>query len=325
MNAIGRVSALSWGVCCLVAALPLIPSTARGQAGYVHEISGNVRMQNGGAAVAAKAGDTFVQGTTFETSGNGRVVIKFEDGQLAALQPNTTLRIGRYTYDPRNARGSSSDVSLVRGTSRFVTGLIGSTNREALRLAAGTFNVHIRGTDVTMLAELTSKPGQTVAVNLGSVLLQTGHGSIFVGTGQFTTMPTGELPTRPAPVTVAPAAVQAAVNSLAATSLPINTPVVVASSARAAAAEAQARLATAAAEAAPTNAELRAAAEAAQSVAAEATRTATRQAAAAYQVAILAGYFAPAPPAFSSPTQQAFAAALPEPTVPYLGCTGSPC
>ncbi len=320
MNAIGRVFAL------LLAALALIPSTVRGQAGYVHEISGNVRMQNGnGAAVAAKPGDTFVQGTSFATSANGRMVIKFEDGQLAALLPNTTLRIDQYTYDPRNARASSSGVSLVRGALRFVTGLIGSTNPEALRLAAGTFAVHLRGTDVTLLAEPTGTPTQTAAVNLGGVLLETGVGSIHVGAGQFTTISGSQLASLAGPITTAPAAVQAAVNSLAATSLPINTPVVIASSARAAAAEAEARGATAAAAAKPTNPQLREAAEAAQSAAAEATRTATNQAAAVYRAAILAGYFASTPPAFSSPAQQVSAAALPEPTVPYLGCTGSPC
>jgi hypothetical protein len=320
MNAIERVFALS------LAALALIPSTVLGQAGYVHEITGTVRMQNGrGAAVAAKAGDTFGQDTSFETSGNGRVVIKFEDGQLAALLPNTTLRINRYAYDPRNPRASSSDVSLVRGASRFVTGLIGSTNREALRLAAGAFTIHLRGTDVTLLAVPTGKPTQTAAVNLGGVLLQTGAGSIRVITGQFTTMTTGELPNPAGPVTIAPAAVQAAVNSLAATSLPNNLPVVVASAARAAAAEAEAKLATAAAAAAPTNEELRAAAQAAQSAATAATRTARNQAAAAYQVAILAGYLPPTPPAFSSPTEQAAAPAPPERTLPSVGCTGSPC
>jgi len=321
MNAIGRVSALS------LAALALIPGAVQGQAGYVHGITGNVRMQNGsGAAVAAKAGDTFVQGTTFDTSANGRVVIKFEDGQLAALQPNTTVRINRYAYDPRNVRSGASDVSLVKGTSRMVTGVIGSTNREALRLAAGTFRIHVRGTDVTLLAGPTADTRtQTVAVNLGSVLLESGHGSLYVGTGQFVTMPTGDIPLPAAPVTIAPAAVQAAVNSLAAISLPINTPVVVASAARAAAADAQAEIATAAAAADPGNLRLRGEAQAAQSAAADATRTATNQAALAYKVAILAGYLPPTPPAFSSPTQQAFAAALPEPTLPNLGCTGSPC
>jgi len=320
MNAIGRAFALS------LAALALIPGAVLGQAGYVHEVSGNVSMQNGsGAGIAAKAGDTFVQDTSFATSANSRMVIKFEDGQVAALLPNTLLRIDRYTYDPRNPRASSSNVSLERGALRFVTGVIGSTNREALRLAVGDFTVYLRGTDVTLLTDPAGKTTLTAAVNLGGVFLATGAGSIYVNTGQFTTMATGRLPSPAGPITIAPAAVQAAVNSLAATSLPINTPVVVATSARAAAAEAQARLATAAAEAAPTDAELRAAAEAAQSAAAEATRSATRQAAAAYQTALLAGYFAPAPPAFSSPTQQASAAALPEPRVPYLGCTGSPC
>jgi len=320
MNAIGRFFALS------LAALALIPSTVRGQVGYVHEVTGNVRMQNGnGAAVAAKAGDTFGQGTSFETSANGRVVIKFEDGQLAALLPNTTLRIDRYTYDPRNPRASDSGVSLERGALRFVTGLIGSTNREALRLAAGAFTVHVRGTDVTLLANPAGKPTQTAAVNLGGVLLETGVGSIRVFTGQFTTMTTGQLPNPAGPVTIAPAAVQATVNSLAAISLPINTPVVVPSAARAAAAGEEAKIAMAKAAAAPNDEELRIAAQSAQSAAAEATRTATSQAAVAYKAAILAGYLPPTPPAFSSPAQQVSAAALPEPRVPSLGCTGSPC
>ena len=324
MKAIGRVSAVSWRAPLLFAVVALIPSAVRGQAGYVHEIAGNVRMQNGpGAAVAAKAGDTFVQGTTFETSGNGRAVIKFEDGQLAALRPNTTIRVDRYTYDPRNPRASSSAVSLVRGALRFVTGLIGSTNREALRLAAGAFTVHLRGTDVTLLADPAGTPTQTAAVNLGGVLLETGVGSIHVSTGQFTTMSSGQLPTQAGPVTIAPAAVQAAVNSLAATSLPNNLPVVVASAARAAAADAQAKVATAAAAADPTNEQLRTAAQAAQSAAAEATRTAMNHAADAYRVAILAGYLPPRPPAFSSPTDST--PTLPEPTLPTVDCTGSLC
>jgi hypothetical protein len=305
-----------------LAALALTPGAVLGQAGYVHEVSGDVRMQNGNGAAAAKAGDTFVQGTSFEASANGRVVIKFEDGQLAALLPNTTLRIDQYTYDPHNPRASSSSVVLVRGALRFVTGLIGATNVEALRLVAGAFTVHMRGTDVSLLS---NPAGQTAAVNLGGVLLQTRLGSILVGTTQFTSMATGQLPSPAGPVTIAPAAVQAAVNSLAAVSLPDNLPVVVGSAARAAAAEARAREATAAAAASPGDESLQTAALAAQSEAAAAARSAANQAAAAYQVAILAGYSRPAAPAFSSPTQQAAAATLPEPTVPRLGCTGSPC
>ena len=129
MNAIERVFSLS------LAALALIPGAVLGQAGYVHEATGTVRMQNGNGAAAAKAGDTFVQGTSFETSADGRAVIKFEDGQLAALLPNTVLRIAQYAYDPRNPRVSSSNMSVERGALRFVTGLIGATNLDALRPA----------------------------------------------------------------------------------------------------------------------------------------------------------------------------------------------
>jgi hypothetical protein len=320
MNAIERVFALS------LAALALIPGTVLGQAGYVHEISGNALIRNGhGAPVAVGAGDTFVQGTSIETSANGRAVVKFEDGQLVALLPDTTLRVDQYAYDPRNPRASSSRMSLGNGALRFVTGVIGSTNREALRFAAGAFTVYLRGTDITLLANPADKGTQTAAVNLGGALLQTGAGSIRVGTAQFASMTTGRLPDQPGPIGIAPAAVQATVNSLAAISLPDNLPVVIGSAARAAAAEAQAKLALDAAAASPGDESLRTAAQAAQSEADAAKKAAANQAAAAYQAAIRAGYFPPTPPAFSSPAQQAAAPTLPQPTVPRLGCTGSPC
>jgi len=326
MNLIKRVSELSWRAPLLIAVAALTPGAVRGQAGYVHDAAGNVRMHSGtGEAVGAKAGDTFVQGTTFETSGDGRAVIKFEDGQLAALEPNTTVRVEQYRYDLRNARGSTSRVVLVSGASRFVTGLIGSTNRQALRLIAGTFEVYLRGTDVTMLADTSGKPSQTVAVNLGTAWLATESGSIYVGTGQFTTMLTRQLPSPPAPITVAPAVVQATVNSLAATALPDNLPVVVASSARAAAAVAEAKRAAALATSNPSDPLLRAAAEAAQSLAEAATKTATNQATVVFREAILAGYTPPTPPAFSGPTRRAPTPVPPGPTPVFLGCTGSPC
>jgi hypothetical protein len=325
MNAIGRDSAAA---CLLLAALALVPGTVRAQAGYVHELVGNVQMhaRNGnGSPVALKVGDTFLPGATFRTSSKGRMVIKFEDGQIAALQPNSTLRVTDYWYDPRNAWSSRSAVALTAGGARFVTGLIGSTNREALRLAAGAFNISLRGTDVMLLAEAAPKPTQAVAVNLGLIFAGSSHGSISVGRGQFTMMPTGSIPSAPAPVSAAPAAVQAAVNSLSAVSLPDNRPVVVGSAARAAAAEARAVEAAAAADANPGNKELRAAADAAQAEAARERRTAQNQSAIAYDTAIRAGYAPPAPVAFSQSQQTAAAATPPGLTLPNLGCTGSPC
>jgi len=326
MNLIKRVCELSWRAPLLIAVAALTPGAVRAQAGYVHDAAGNVRVHSAaGEAVGVKAGDTFEQGTTFETSGEGRAVIKFEDGQLAALEPNTTVRIEQYRFDLQNARASSSRVILVSGASRFVTGLIGSTNRQALRLFAGSFEVYLRGTDVTMLADVTNRPSQTVAVNLGTAWLASDSGSTYVGTGQFATMLTRQLPSPPAPITVAPAVVQATANSLAATALPDNLPVVVASSARAAAASAEAKQAAALADSNPNDPALRAAAEAAQSAAEAAAKTATNQSAVVFREAILAGYKPPAPPAFTDLAQRVPPPLPLGPTPLSLGCTGSPC
>src|SRR5450830_117470 len=84
----------------LFAMLAALSNVTWGAVGYVHEASGDVRVQRGsGAAQTVKAGDTFDPGATFQTAGNGEAVIKFEDGQLVSLQPNTAVRVDQYSFN----------------------------------------------------------------------------------------------------------------------------------------------------------------------------------------------------------------------------------
>lgn len=336
MDPIGHLGPLYRRARFLIAILALTPGAALGQAGYVHALSGEATLQDARGGRAAKAGDTFLQGTTFRTAGNGRLIVKFEDGQLVALQPNTTFRVDRYRYDPRNPRSSSSAISMSAGALRFVTGVIGATDERTIEVATGVLRV-FRGTDVTLVAGAESAPGQAVAVNAGLAYVQTMPGtisdnyspystlSVIVGVGQFTTAQAGRPPLLAGPIESAPAAVQAAINSLAAAALPSNQPVVVAAAARAAAVADTARRAAAAAAANPTNASLRILAEAAQLDARNAAATARNQSTLALDMAIRAGYVAPAAPASSEKVQAASARVPPEPTLRFLGCTGSPC
>ena len=126
----------------LFAVLAVFANAAWSQVGYVHQASGDVRLQQGTASPqAVREGQTFDPGATFRTAANSRMVIKFQDGQLTSLQPNTTFRIDQYSFNARNPAAGTSAVSLLRGALRFVTGLIGSTNRGNVRLAAGTATI----------------------------------------------------------------------------------------------------------------------------------------------------------------------------------------
>ena len=328
-----RQSTVWW----LFAILTALSNFAWGAVGYVHEASGDVRVQDGSAATrAVKPGDTFDSGATFQTAGNSKAVIKFEDGQLVSMQSNTVFRVDQYSFNVNNPKTGNSALSLLRGAARFVTGLIGWTNRNNVRLAAGTATIGIRGTDVTVIVNPVTQAVQA-AINAGAIALQTPLGVSTIGVGQYSSFVPGQPPSPPIPIAAAPAVVQAVVTALRAAPIPINTPVVVASAARAAVAVAAARQAAAAAAANPGNAQLQAAAQESAQQAQTATQTAITEAQTALQTAIQSGATPSAPPAPTpapTPVPAAPAPVLaptvtptitPTVTPPPILCGGSPC
>ena len=103
------------GICALFA-LAAFSSAAWAQAGYVHEISGAVSVQGaGGKATPLKVGDKFEPNTVFQTGAGAKLVLKFADGQIVALSPDTALRVGHYRYVSNNARQSTSTLELMTG------------------------------------------------------------------------------------------------------------------------------------------------------------------------------------------------------------------
>ena len=171
--------------------LAVFANAVWGAVGYVHEVSGDVRVQRGAAAAQpVKIGDTFDPGVTFRTATNGNVVIKFEDGQIASLRPNTAFRVDQYSYNARTPAAGNSAVSLLQGAARFVTGIIGATSRNNLRFAAGTATIGIRGTDMTVLVDATTQAVQA-AIAAGAAVLQAPTGVSNIGVGQFASFTPG--------------------------------------------------------------------------------------------------------------------------------------
>jgi hypothetical protein len=216
---------------------------------------------------------------------------------------------------------------------RYVTGLIGSTNHDNVSIAAGTATIGIRGTDITVLVDATTQAVEA-AVAAGAIALQTPEGTANVGRGQFVSHFRGRPISAPAPISSAPAAFQAIERALRAAPIPVNTPVVVASAARAAVAVVQAQAAQAAAAANPGNTQLQAAAQQAEQQADAAIQTAVTQAVNVLQTAIQNGATAPTPaapappptpPATPAPTPTPLPVITPTVTPPPVKCTGSTC
>jgi hypothetical protein len=183
--------------------------------GYVHEATGSVFMQQGSAPErTVTAGQSFDPGATFRTGANGNLVLKFEDGQLSTLRPDSSFRVDQFSFNPKNPSAGNSAITLLTGAMRFVTGLVGSTNRGNVRIATRTATIGIRGTDLVF------DSAGNAFVLVGGISLTPGGATqpILISLGQFAS------PVSTTPSTAVPGFFQASANALASQTLPANTP-----------------------------------------------------------------------------------------------------
>ncbi len=217
---------------------------ALAQAGYVHAISGTVFARDASAGRGPlKVGDTFAVGTFFDTGDSGRVVLKFADGQVVVLGPNSTAHVDRCRYDPRNGKARSLAIRLVNGSMRFVAGAIAAENREAACVSAGESTITILsdgGVDFTVVVDtrLSEEVG-VAAATAGEIAVRTPYGPIpRIEADQAAPWRPGRggLPP-PLPLAAMPAVIQAQVAAMLAIALPTNAPVDVNAAAKAVALE----------------------------------------------------------------------------------------
>ena len=188
-----------------LAAFAALGSALAAPVGYVHEVKGSVTLRDAGKAVApAKVGDVFEQGATFITGADGQVTIKFEDGQLALLTPNTQFVATTYVFNRTDNTQSNVLFSLARGGLRFVSGLIASKNNEKFAIRTPTATAGVRGTDGTIV--LDAALGMSMTVKDGVVTLTVGGQTVVVNAGQVTFVPVGGTPSAPVALASLPAA-----------------------------------------------------------------------------------------------------------------------
>ena len=117
-----------------------------GGAGAIQQVTGNVTI-TGADNVTRKAAakERIRAGDTITTEAKSETLIKMADDSTVALRPNTRFQFTDFKYD--KAASDSSLVTLIRGTARMVTGLIGRRSPSNVRVNTTTATIGIRGTD----------------------------------------------------------------------------------------------------------------------------------------------------------------------------------
>jgi len=102
---------------------------AAGEAGHVLSTNGSVKALTDGKTRSLSRGDPIYLGDLIRTD-RGRVQIRFKDGALVSLDPESELGIKRYNLSGKSEDVGSAVMQLVRGSLRTITGQIGGTDDE---------------------------------------------------------------------------------------------------------------------------------------------------------------------------------------------------
>ena len=91
-------------------------------------------------------GSSVYPGDLVETEAQAQAVLAFRDESRVTLGSSTRFRVDDFTYDSARPSEGQFLVSLLRGSVRALTGLIGKSNQKAVRLKTPTATLGIRGT-----------------------------------------------------------------------------------------------------------------------------------------------------------------------------------
>lgn len=144
----------------VVAIAAAYPLAGHGAAGVAQFTSGDVTVRRGAGTDALTKGKNVESGDAIVTGANGRAQVRFSDGGLVALAPNSQFNITRYA-DANDPKQDSFLVDLLRGGMRAVTGLIGKRNRDNYKVTTQTATIGIRGSAF----ELSYGPDGTLLVS----------------------------------------------------------------------------------------------------------------------------------------------------------------
>lgn len=122
-------------------------------AGILKSVRGNVRLLGAdGAERTAYAGDAVAPIDRITTEADSAASMVLRDGTTIVLGPSSRLDLKQFHFDAATRDGGLL-VSLLRGSLRMITGLIGKTHPDAVRLETQTATIGIRGTDFIVQAD----------------------------------------------------------------------------------------------------------------------------------------------------------------------------
>ena len=161
---------------CSFALIPAISlaSDKTNPAGTVLAIKGVVTVsgRTGQAPHALQRGEEIFSGDNLQAQ-DGQAQVRFSDGGLLAIYPNSAANVDEYLYLSQDPAHSKCLLNLSKGTFAARTGAIGKQAGEQFQMKTDFATLFVRGTEFTVKVDKT----MSVAVNEGAVVMNNGSGS----------------------------------------------------------------------------------------------------------------------------------------------------
>jgi FecR-like protein len=168
------------------------PAPGARTAGKVVLVEGDTRFRDrAGAERRPKLGDPLYEGDRLLTGADGEVHVAMADGGYIGVRPGTEMSVDLFVAD--GGRDDRSEISLVKGSFRTITGWIGKAQNALIRTFDAT--IGIRGTDheplVVPPGAAEGEPGTYDRVYFGATVIETPGRSVDLKAGQAGYAPRG--------------------------------------------------------------------------------------------------------------------------------------
>jgi hypothetical protein len=120
------------------------PIYGHAEAGIAQFTNGDVKVLRAASSIELTKGQAIESGDSIVTGAAGHVQLRFTDGGIVSLQPNSQFDITKYV-DANDTKKDGFFVNFARGSMRAITGLIGKRNRENYQVKTATATIGIRG------------------------------------------------------------------------------------------------------------------------------------------------------------------------------------
>ena len=139
----------------IITLLLICPCFARASdapAGSIRTLKGNSTIIRNKNAVETKIGSRVFQKDSLRTGVDGSIAIVFKDDTLLSIGPNSEVVINEFLFSP--AEGKLSIITrLIKGTSAYLSGIIGKISPESVRFETPVADIGIRGTKFAVMVE----------------------------------------------------------------------------------------------------------------------------------------------------------------------------